>query len=112
MPTLRDGGGNAAIVAAAQSRLVYPPRARRDHVTGRVFVSFTVTAGGLVSNAHVVKGLRPDCDTAAVRAVRQLPQFTPARQLGRAVACGFTLPVRFALAAAVPASRPAAHRAR
>ncbi|MBF9238420.1 energy transducer TonB [Hymenobacter sp. BT683] len=97
MPQLPAGGGSAAIVTAIQQRVVYPPQALRAHVEGRVFVSFTVAASGLVENVAVVKGIQPSCDSAVVKAVQQLPRFTPGRQAGRAVAVQFTVPVVFRL---------------
>ncbi|MDO7884936.1 energy transducer TonB [Hymenobacter cheonanensis] len=96
-PELLSGGGGAAIVAAVQQRLVYPPQAKRVGTEGRVFVGFTITPEGLVKDAHVWKGFRPDCDEAALQAVRKLPRFKPCLQFGKPVTCGYTVPVKFAL---------------
>jgi TonB family protein len=97
MPELWIGGKAVGIVATIQQNLVYPLAAKRAHAEGRVFVSFTVTAAGAVKNAHVVRGFRPDCDAAALRAVRQLPRFEPVQQAGRPIASGLTVPVKFIL---------------
>lgn len=93
MPQLLSGGGAAAIVAAVQQRFIYPLEAVRAHAEGRVFVSFIITTAGLVKDAHVVKGFRPDCDSAALEAVQRLPRFKPAQQNGQPVASGMTIPV-------------------
>jgi len=95
MPQLPSGGGSAAIVAAIQQHLVYPPEALSAQVEGRVFVSFIVTTTGIVSQVKVVKSLVAACDAAAVQAVRQLPRFTPGRQKGRPVRVQFTVPITF-----------------
>ncbi|MBJ6111032.1 TonB family protein [Hymenobacter sp. BT523] len=95
MPTLPGNGGNQAIVAAIQERLVYPEQARRDNVTGRVFVSFTVTPTGGVKSIKIVKGIGAGCDEATVAAVSQLPRFIPGKQNGRAVSVSFTVPATF-----------------
>ena len=97
MPELLTGGGAVAITTAIQRQLVYPAEAIQARVAGRVFISFTITTKGLVKDVHVMKGLRPDCDAAALRAVRLLPRFKPGRQLGKPVACGYTVPVIFSL---------------
>lgn len=97
MPQLPGGGGSAAIVTLIQQHVTYPPRAERAHAEGRVFVSFTVPPSGLVEDVAVVKGFRPDCDSAVVRAVQQLPRFEPGRQAGRPVPVRFTVPVTFRL---------------
>ena len=95
MPTMPNGEGQGAIVAAIQERLVYPELARREKVTGRVFVSFVVTTTGKIVDIKVVKGLGAGCDEAAVQAVQQLPTLVPGKQNGRAVAVSFTVPVTF-----------------
>ena len=97
MPELLTGGGGAAIAATIQRQLIYPAKAKQAHITGRVFVSFTITTKGLVKDVHVVKGVRPDCDAAALRAVSLLPRFKPGLQLGKPVYCGYTVPVVFSL---------------
>ncbi|OGX83421.1 hypothetical protein BEN47_03790 [Hymenobacter lapidarius] len=103
-PQLAGKGGVPAISAAVQQQLAYPPRALRDGVAGRVFVDVLVSTDGAVSEAKVVKGLRPDCDSAAVAAVQRLPRLSPPRMNGRAVYYSFTLPVVFQAPAA--ASKP------
>ena len=96
MPQLPGGGGNAAIVAAIQSKLKYPALAAADQQTGRVFVSFTVTKDGTVQDASIKKGLGPAYDEAVLSAVKQLPQFIPGRQNDQPVNVSFTVPVEFA----------------
>jgi TonB family protein len=94
MPQLPGGYGSDAILRAVQQRFVYPPAALRDKVEGRVFVKITVGANGLVQRADIVRGLRADCDSAVVKAVRQLPRFEPANRGGQQpVASTFTLPI-------------------
>lgn len=95
MPTLPGGGGQAALVAAIQERLVYPEQARREKIAGRVFISFIVTETGKLRDIKVVKGIGGGCDEAAVAAVSQLPPLVPGKQNGRAVAVSFTVPVTF-----------------
>lgn len=104
MPQPVGGGGATAVVALIQQRVGYPLRAIRDHAEGRVFVGFTVTPTGSITDAAVVKGFRPDCDSAVLAAVQQLPPFEPGRQAGRAVPVRFTAPVTFRLQAPAPAS--------
>ena len=104
MPQLPGGGGQAALIAAIQQHVSYPPRAVRAHAEGRVFVAFTVAASGLVEEVGVVKGLRPDCDSVVVAAVRLLPRLRPGMQAGKAVPVRFTVPVTFRLGAPEPAT--------
>ena len=94
-PELPGGGGQPAIVAAIQKAVRYPPLALRNQVEGRVFVSFTVSAQGDVSDVKVVKGLGSGLDEESVRAVRTLPKFIPGKQNGRAVNVSFTVPITY-----------------
>jgi protein TonB len=102
MPQLPGGGGSQAIVTAVQQHVVYPPEALRNNVQGRLFVQFVVEADGRVQRVSVVKGLRADCDSAVVWAVRQLPRFEPGIMHGKPVAVSFTAPVNFSIAAPSP----------
>ena len=96
MPELSTGGGQAAIVKEIQKRINYSPSMQRKPISGRVFVSFVVTDRGDVNEVKVIKGLRPDCDAAAVKAIEQLPRLIPGKQNGKPFAYGLIVPVTFA----------------
>jgi TonB family protein len=99
-PQLPGSTSPMAISAAVQQQLVYPPRAAHDGLAGNVFVQVTIAPDGSVYATKVVRGLRPDYDSAAVAAVQQLPRLSPARQAsGRTVYYQFTQPVSFQAAA-------------
>jgi protein TonB len=102
MPQLAGGGGVVAIVRAIQERVVYPSEALRAQAQGRSFVKFIVAADGTVRQAAIVMGFRPDCDSAVVQAVRQLPRFEPGIQEGKPVAVSFTAPVTFRITPPAP----------
>lgn len=89
MPLLNGQNAFAASLAAITHYLVVPPVAS----TGRVYVKFEVDRKGIVSHPQILKGLRADLDSAVLKAVRQLPRFTPGRQGGRVVAVTITVPV-------------------
>ena len=99
MPQLPAGGGLPAILAVVQQQLVSPPHAVEDAIAGTTFVAFIVGPDGLIAHTYIARSLRPDCDSAAMAAVRRLPALLPARQNGRPVYATYTLPVRFSPAA-------------
>jgi protein TonB len=101
-PQLPGNGGVAAISTAVQQQLAYPPRALRDGVAGRVFISVTVATDGSLWETKVVRSLRPDCDSAALTSLQRLPHLSPPRLKGRPVYYNFMLPVVFQ-APALPA---------
>jgi len=102
MPHLPGDNSVAAIVTAIQQRVVYPSNALRENAQGRIFVQFVVAADGQVQRVTIIKGLRPDCDSAVVWAVRQLPRFEPGIKDGKPVAVSFTAPVNFSIAPPSP----------
>ena len=88
-------GNNDDILSFLQSKIQYPAEAKRDKVQGSVFVAFTVEADGQVTDASIKKGIGAGCDEAALKAVQQLPRFTPGKQDGQPVAVSFVVAVQF-----------------
>jgi TonB family protein len=95
MPQMPGGGNNKAIVDYIKSKLVYPNIAAADRKEGIVFVSFIVSKEGQVKDAKIIKGLSAEYDEAVIKAVQQLPRFTPGKQEGKAVDVSFTHPIQF-----------------
>lgn len=110
MPELASGGGMKGIVSAIQRQVIYPPRAEKDNIEGRVLVSFTVSSKGIIHDVRVVKSLRHDCDSVVVQAVNRLPRLKPGREAGAPVAVGFTVPVTFRLEEATDKAKSANHK--
>ena len=104
MPALPGGGGNAALVKALQKYMTYPKPASANPVQGRIVVSITVEADGLVREAKVIKCLYPDCEAAVLAAVLHLPRFVPGKQDGRPVPVVVTVPLSFMMDPVPPAS--------
>lgn len=77
--------------------LHYPAKARAAGVEGVVFVEFMVLPTGRVGSATVKKGIGSGCDEEAVRVVRQMPQWIPAKQQGRNVSSLYQIPIEFTL---------------
>ena len=79
------------------SQLKYPEQAKKDGAQGRVTLQFTVGADGVVRDVRVLRGVREDLDTEAVRVISASPKWEPGRQGGEAVAVTYTYPVIFQL---------------
>lgn len=88
-------GGQQALLQTISQTVAYPTEAMQQRLEGRVFVQFVVGTTGAIQQAKVVRGVHPQLDSAAVRAVKALPAFSPGKQLGRAVPVAFTLPITF-----------------
>jgi len=88
-------GGFEKFLTSIQHSLRAP---RGVCVTGAVYVQFTVDSSGKTKDFKVVKGLHPEVDREAVRAIESLNYaFEPARQSGVIVESRLVMPIRFLL---------------
>jgi protein TonB len=90
-------GGDSEMNKFIKKNLKYPPAALRNGLEGLVVVQFVVNKEGQISDVQVVKKLGGGTDEEAMRVVKMMPAFAPAKQNGRPVSFRFTLPVRFGL---------------
>jgi TonB family protein len=90
-------GGSGAWGRFLAKTLKYPSLAQRANVGGRVFVSFIVNTDGSVQDVQILKGVGFGCDEEAIRVVKAMPRWNPAKQSGRAVRSRFTQPITFVL---------------
>ncbi len=90
-------GGKQALLRYVRYNCVYPATAQEYDIQGAVLLHFVVEKDGSVGEVKVVKPLHPDCDKEAVRVVKSLKCFTPAKIQNRPVRSWFALPVRFSL---------------
>ncbi len=79
------------------SNLRYPPLAKASNIQGTVVVSFIVEKDGKITAPKIVKSLIGGCRDEALRLVRSLPDFIPAKQHGKPVRMNVELPIRFKL---------------
>lgn len=90
-------GGARQLMADLAANLEYPVIAIESELQGKVVLQFVVTRQGKIGEVKVLKGLSRECDAAAIKAVRKLRIFTPARHKGSVVSVKYTLPVTFRL---------------
>lgn len=90
-------GGDGALLEYVRKHVKYPSIAVEQELQGTVMIRFMVGKDGSVSDVKVIKSLSKECDREAVRVVKTLPRFTPARMQGRPVPVYFKLPVRYVL---------------
>lgn len=91
-------GGMTALMAALCENIKYPAEAYEAKIQGRVVVGFNIGTDGRMSDFKVIKGVDPQLDAEAVRAVGALNvTWTPALKDGQPVSCSFALPVEFKL---------------
>ena len=90
-------GGYTALQQDLSKNLIYPFKAQDNGIQGKVMVRFKVRTDGTISDITIEKSLSPECDQAAIAAVRQLNRFKPAQRSGHNVAAWLHLPITFRL---------------
>lgn len=90
-------GGDSALLKFIADNTIYPDEAKQNAIYGKVYVKFIIDTEGAVTNVEVVKGVAPILDQEAVRVIKLLPRWTPAKQSGKPVAVSFVIPVNFYL---------------
>ena len=115
-------GGQAALMQYLAQNIRYPKISAEHGVQGRILVQFVIEKDGSLSNFKVVKDAKPVSDGIAVnaqgttaegndipkeaygalniealRVLREMPNWIPAKQRGEVVRLKYTLPITFRL---------------
>jgi TonB family protein len=93
-------GGFNALVDFLVTNIKYPEEAKKNNITGTVFVSFVVEKDGKISNTAIMKSANPLLDEEALRVVNAMPKWKPGlNDEGKEVNVKYVLPVKFSLEA-------------
>lgn len=90
-------GGVRGFMKWLSRNMVYPPACVRDKSEGTVEMAFIVEPSGKVSDIRVLKGADPRLNHEALRVLRKMPSWTPARRYGKPIRSQVTLPVVFSM---------------
>ena len=90
-------GDIEALYKHLRENLVYPEFCKQNGIQGTVVVEFVIEETGKISDVIVIVPLYPDCDKEAIRVVKEMPDWKPAKQNGKAVAMYYNLPIKFVL---------------
>jgi TonB family protein len=88
---------NDSLTADLRKIIHYPASAKRDSLSGTVYVRLEIDSTGSVTNAVVQKGVRHDLDSTAVDAALRLGKFRIERRWGIGQAGQVIIPIKFAL---------------
>ncbi|HLP52548.1 MAG TPA: energy transducer TonB [Chitinophagales bacterium] len=88
---------DAALIRFIQSHIVYPQKEKEKKIEGVVLVRFEIQEDGTIGEVSVNRGINAALDAEAIRVVKQLPKFIPAKQNGLTVKSYQVLPVEFKL---------------
>ena len=95
MPTFT--GGDQAFAKYIHDNIQYPADAKKEKISGTVYVKFLITSQGKITNTRILRKRHPSLDTEALRVVNSSPVWTPGMQSGKKVAVWYTVPVKFTL---------------
>lgn len=74
---------------------LYPQKALDDSISGTVYVLFLINKDGTTSDHKILKGIREDLDSEAIRVSRLIKFEKPAMNRGKPLKYKYTIPVEF-----------------
>ncbi len=90
-------GGEDEMYKFIAKNLQYPEEAKKKGIEGKVHVSFVVEVDGSITDVKVLRDIGDGCGEAAVRVVKSMPKWNPAKQNGEYVRILMILPFSFML---------------
>ncbi len=88
-------GSSEALINDLANNLEYPAVIPEKEGRRRIILTFVILEDGSVDDIEVCKSLSPDCDKAAVRALKKIKRFNPGMKNGKPVSSEDIVPVVF-----------------
>lgn len=88
-------GGEKSLEQFLKKNVSYPDEAKKDKISGDVQVKFTIQADGSLNNFQIINALGSGCDEEAVRTIRSMPAWLPAKKNCVAMESEKTLSIHF-----------------
>ncbi len=89
--------GMGALMKYLAKSIRYPHLHCCQGVEGRVIISFIVAKDGSIHQVKIARGLAPYYDKEAVRVIKAMPKWKPAKIKGKTVHQRYVLPIHFRL---------------
>ena len=93
----RFPGGENEISRFVARNLHYPEEARDNHIQGRVIVRFVVNTDGSISDLKLLNFENTELGNEALRIVKLMPKWLPAKHMASTVRQFVTIPIAFEL---------------
>ena len=90
-------GGDMAMYKWIANHLQYPEECREKGIQGRVMIQFVVNKDGSITDVKVLKSPSALLSEEAIRVVKAMPKWKPAKDKGKVVRSHFRLPIVFRL---------------
>jgi TonB family protein len=88
-------GGQDSLQAFLENNLVYPEKAKREHIQGKVYIGFLVDRTGKIKNPKILSSVSEELDNEALRVVNMMPDWKPGTAGGSVVDVQYILPIDF-----------------
>ncbi len=90
-------GGMDNLARFITNNLQYPQKSREEGLEGRVLIEFVVSYNGNIRNLRILQSAGKEFDDEAMRVVKKMPIWMPAKQNGKPVNSYYTLPLNFTM---------------
>ncbi len=91
-------GGLGALYDYLQTNITYPKEAKKEQLAAQVFVSFVIDwKTGLPKNVKIAQSSNKVFDSEAIRLIKNMPAWEPAKKNGWPVGMLLTIPIYFHL---------------
>ena len=90
-------GGHYKFSKYIYKNIHYPEEAKKNCVEGSVYIQFTVTKDGSLTDVIVLKGIGSGCDEEAIRLIKNAPKWKPSYKNGKPVEERRNIPIKFYL---------------
>jgi protein TonB len=90
-------GGEAAFNDYLRTTINYPEPAVADKAEGRVVVRFIVRSNGEISDAQILRSVRPDMDEECMKVIKSMPEWNPGIINEKPVSVSYSVTIRFLL---------------
>jgi TonB family protein len=88
-------GGKEALKKYLHDNLQYPEEAKEKNIQGRIYVKFKITENGKIKHVKVIRSIHPIIDKEAIRIIKSMPNWIPAKSNNENIESEKVLPIIF-----------------
>lgn len=88
-------GGKPALKTYIYSNLEYPEKAKSQKIEGDAVVQFVIDTDGRPEDVKVIRSSYQGFDDPAMKVIREMPDWNPGKQRGKAVNVQFAVTIKF-----------------
>jgi TonB family protein len=88
-------GGYEELLKFVSDNLIYPEEAKNKSYVDTVYVRFCIYKNGEIKETEVLKGKYEILNNEALRIVKIMPNWEPAKNRGKPICSSFALPFKF-----------------